>query len=88
YRAQGKMPEALEAAEQSIRTSGGAPKYIFLLGSTQAAAGQKENARAQLARLRSLAAERWVAPGYLQNLEREIDHPHPPGSETHLHARP
>ena len=88
YRAQGKMPEALEAAEQSIRTSGGAPKYIFLLGSTQAAAGQKKNARAQLARLRSLAAERWVAPGYLQNLEREIDRPHPPGSETHLHARP
>ena len=88
YRAQGKMPEALEAAARSLETSGGAPKYVFLLGSTYAAAGRKDEARAQLVRLRALAAERWVAPGYLENLEREIERPRPPGSETHLHARP
>lgn len=89
YRAQGKMDEALDAARQAVRTSGGAPKYVFLLGSTQAAAGHDKEARAELARLRALAAERWVAPGYLEILEREVVRPfRTQGGETHLHARP
>lgn len=87
YRAQGRMDEALDAARQSVRTSGGAPKYVFLLGSTHAAAGHGKEARAELARLRALAAERWVAPVYLETLEREIGQPLGAG-ETHLHARP
>lgn len=73
YRAQGRPGPALEAAQQSVETSGGAPKYVYLLGSTLAEMGRKDEAKAELAKLQTLARNRYVAPVYLERLEAETE---------------
>ncbi|HEX8276353.1 MAG TPA: tetratricopeptide repeat protein [Longimicrobiaceae bacterium] len=60
----GAVEDALAELERARDAAGDAPALLALLGHAQARAGRRAEARGTLARLRALAAERWVPPEY------------------------
>ncbi len=68
----GEMEKAVKAAEKALDLSGGSQFYLAVLGSTYAAAGKHQEARAVLDQLVQMSVHAYVSPYHLAMLHLHL----------------